>query len=77
MGKTETSSKTIQTKYEVTVPPMSSMVVSLLATKGTCNVPYSYTQRINGKKVIDSMDDGVYHGINCYNFTYETKLKPI
>ncbi|XP_022150379.1 uncharacterized protein LOC111018555 [Momordica charantia] len=79
-GETKTTSQTLGTTYQVTVPPMSTVIVSLLATKGTCDVPYSYTQcdtLINGETKIYEMDDGVYTGINCYNFKYEVKSKPL
>lgn len=75
-GKTEDSSTMIETIYRVQVPPMSKVKVSLLATKGSCDVPFSYSQRdslINGTHITHPMDDGVYTGINCFNFRYETK----
>ncbi|KAG6575365.1 hypothetical protein SDJN03_26004, partial [Cucurbita argyrosperma subsp. sororia] len=79
-GETKTTSKAVETSYQVTVPPMTTVIVSLLATKGTSDVPYSYTQRdtlINGDTKTSQMDDGVYKGVNSYNFKYETKSKPI
>lgn len=57
---------------------MSTVTVSLLATQGTCDVPYSYTQRdvlTTGDTVTYYLDDGVYRGVNSYNFTYNTKMK--
>ena len=79
-GETITTSKIQEIKYEVTIPPMSSIVVTLNATKGSCDVPFSYKQvdiLKGGKKVEYCLDDGVYHGTNYYNLKYETKTKPI
>ncbi|KAK9146573.1 hypothetical protein Sjap_006476 [Stephania japonica] len=70
-GETETTSTTVETAYTVVVPPMSKMKVTLLATKGICNVPFSYHQRDqlwNGKYVTQKKDDGMYNGVNFYNF---------
>ncbi|KAB2625473.1 hypothetical protein D8674_017133 [Pyrus ussuriensis x Pyrus communis] len=74
-GETETSGSVVETVYKVTVPPMTMVKVSLLATRGACDVPFSYTQRdtlTNGKQNIYNMDDGVYTGVNYYNFQYDS-----
>ncbi|KAM7489386.1 hypothetical protein LguiB_026870 [Lonicera macranthoides] len=74
-GTTEESSTELETVYKVTVPPMSAVKVSLLATKGSCDVPFSYYQRdvlMNGDTVIYTMDDGIYTGVNYYDFKYES-----
>ncbi|XP_022150380.1 uncharacterized protein LOC111018556 [Momordica charantia] len=79
-GKSVTKSRDLETTYHVTVPPMTSLIVSLLATQGTCDVPYSYTQRdvlIDGEIATSHLDDGVYSGTSCYNFTYQTKKIPM
>ncbi|CAA3023403.1 uncharacterized protein LOC111384706 [Olea europaea var. sylvestris] len=75
-GKAETTTQTLETTYKVAVPARTRVRVSMLATKGSCNVPFSYTQRdtlTNGQQVPYYMDDGVYTGFNSYNFKYETK----
>ncbi|KAG6603269.1 hypothetical protein SDJN03_03878, partial [Cucurbita argyrosperma subsp. sororia] len=79
-GETKSNSSEIETVYTVTVPPMSRVRVSLLATKGHCDIPYSYTQRdtlMNGDQVTNYYDDGIYTAVNCYNFKYETKQEPL
>ncbi|KAM7513911.1 hypothetical protein LguiA_003494 [Lonicera macranthoides] len=79
-GKTEESSTTVESTYKVPVPPMSKVRVSLLATKASCDVPFSYSQRdslINGTHITHPMDDGVYTGINYFNFRYETKQEKL
>jgi len=75
-GETETSTNAVEAVYKVTVPPMTTVKVSLLATRGSCDVPFSYSQRdtlTNGEQVTYTMDDGVYTGVNSFNFKYETK----
>ncbi|PRQ53180.1 putative aerolysin, Agglutinin domain, aerolysin-like toxin, beta complex domain-containing protein [Rosa chinensis] len=72
-GETITSENTLETTYTVTVPAHTSISVSLMATKGKCDVPYSYYQRdvlYNGKTVVYKKDDGLYTGVNSYNFRY-------
>ncbi|KAK9940956.1 hypothetical protein M0R45_017588 [Rubus argutus] len=73
-GETITSENSLETTYTATVPANSSISVSLMATKGICDVPYSYYQRdvlYNGKTVIYKKDDGLCSGVNSYNFRYE------
>ncbi|KAM5581032.1 hypothetical protein ABKV19_010310 [Rosa sericea] len=73
-GETITTENTLETTYTATVPANTSISVSLMATKGYCDVPYSYYQRdvlYNGESVVYKKDDGLYTGINSYNFRYE------
>ncbi|XP_023549484.1 uncharacterized protein LOC111807833 [Cucurbita pepo subsp. pepo] len=64
-----------EVEHQVTVPPNCRVKAKVLATKGFCDIPYSYTQRdvlTNGKVVIQHFDDGIYIGSNCYNYTFVT-----
>ncbi|KAJ9697182.1 hypothetical protein PVL29_009105 [Vitis rotundifolia] len=75
-GGTESVTTAMETLYNVTVPEMTRVTVSMIATQGSCDVPFSYSQRdtlTNGKNVIYNMDDGVYNGVNCFNVKYQTK----
>ncbi|KAK4254441.1 hypothetical protein QN277_009825 [Acacia crassicarpa] len=77
-GTTKTSSTEVKEEYEVIVPPMTTMTVRLLATKGKCDVPFSYTQHdtlTNGKTHTYNMVDGIYSGINFFDFKYEIQKK--
>ncbi|KAG8081557.1 hypothetical protein GUJ93_ZPchr0173g47696 [Zizania palustris] len=70
--------KTVEQKieYEVIVPPMTKVTVSLIASKGSCDVSFSYKQEdimYDGRVVIYDMDDGMYTGTNCYDFEFERK----
>jgi hypothetical protein len=66
--------------YEVTVPPKTKVTVASMATKAFCDVPFSYTQRdtlVDGRQVTYEMDDGLYTGVNCYDFKYVTSEENI
>ncbi|KAI8553382.1 hypothetical protein RHMOL_Rhmol05G0011400 [Rhododendron molle] len=79
-GETMSTENQVETEYTIKVPPMSKVTVSLLATMGSCDVPFSYTQRdtlMNGKQVIYNLDDGIYTCINSFNFVYETKQEKL
>ncbi|VFQ67541.1 unnamed protein product [Cuscuta campestris] len=70
-GTTEETSDKISTTHTVTVPPKSRVTVRLLATKGTCEVPFTYTQvdrLYNGDVITSTMDDGVFSGVDYYSF---------
>ncbi|KAG8090131.1 hypothetical protein GUJ93_ZPchr0011g28906 [Zizania palustris] len=72
-----TLEKTIKQEidYDVTIPPKTRVTVSLIASQGSCDVPFSYKQQdvlFDGRIVTYDMDDGIYTGINCYDFKYET-----
>uniref|UniRef100_A0A0D9XU75 Agglutinin domain-containing protein n=1 Tax=Leersia perrieri TaxID=77586 RepID=A0A0D9XU75_9ORYZ len=62
-------------QYEATIPPKTRVTVSLIATQGSCDVPFSYKQEdvlYDGRTVTYTMNDGLYTGVNCYDFKYET-----
>ncbi|KAL6654194.1 hypothetical protein ACP70R_007659 [Stipagrostis hirtigluma subsp. patula] len=59
--------------HQVTVPPKTRVTVTLTATRASCDVPFSYTQRdtlIDGQEDTYDMDDGLYTIVNYYDFKY-------
>ncbi|KAH6756793.1 hypothetical protein C2S53_008060 [Perilla frutescens var. hirtella] len=74
-ANTETVTKSVTATGTVPVPGRSVSVVSYVGTVGTCNVPFSYTQQdkssTDGRVVENEEIDGVYTGVNCYNFSFE------
>ncbi|XP_062014149.1 uncharacterized protein LOC133730606 [Rosa rugosa] len=77
-GETIESENTLETTYKATVPANTSISVSLMATKGSCDVPYLYYQNdvlYSDKSIIYKKDNGVYTGVNSYNFRYETTTR--
>jgi hypothetical protein len=72
-----------EVEYEVTVPPKTKVTVSLIATRSAIDVPFNYQQRdvmsTDGKPRVVSRTDGLYTGVNSYNFKFQTteeKLEP-
>ncbi|KAI3688283.1 hypothetical protein L1987_81994 [Smallanthus sonchifolius] len=70
-GGSTTTTTEREVSYAVVVPPLTKMKVSLMCTKGACVVPFSYKQRDllpGGRTTTTIKDDGIYSGINSYNF---------
>lgn len=75
-GETNTSSSTVETVFTATVPPMSMVRVSLLATRASCDVPFTYVRRdtlMDGTQTTQTMNDGIYTASNTYDFRYESR----
>ncbi|XP_038875088.1 uncharacterized protein LOC120067616 [Benincasa hispida] len=72
-GKTEQMKCLSEVVHEVTVPAWTKVKASVMATRASCDVPFSYTQRdklVNGKYITHRYHDGVYNVINSYNFHF-------
>ncbi|KAG6425882.1 hypothetical protein SASPL_110090 [Salvia splendens] len=71
---TTTDSKTVSATGTVPVPGKSSVTVDYVGTRGTCNIPFSYTQEdrssLDGKPIYTDLVDGIYTGISYYNFKF-------
>ncbi|KAG5547079.1 hypothetical protein RHGRI_012943 [Rhododendron griersonianum] len=79
-GETVTTKNQVETEDTFTVPPMSKVTVSLLVRQGSCNVPFSYTQcdtLMNGQTNTLYFDDGVYTGVNGFNFENDIETKEL
>ncbi|RZC75817.1 hypothetical protein C5167_002331 [Papaver somniferum] len=79
-ASTTTTTRLAETVYSVNVLPHTSVKVSLLATKGKCDVPFSYTQcdtLYSGETETYKNYDGVFTGSNAYNLRYETEEKAL
>ncbi|KAK8477939.1 hypothetical protein V6N13_047289 [Hibiscus sabdariffa] len=75
-GETKTSTTVVEVVHKVVVPAMTKVTVNLVATKGTCDVPFTYMQRdtlYDGKIVISEIEGGTYTGSNYYNIDFVTK----
>nr|XP_043635966.1 uncharacterized protein LOC122607115 [Erigeron canadensis] len=65
-----------KSSYTVTVSPMKTVKVTMLATTGKCDVPFSYTQRDllpSGEWVETRKDDGIFKGLNSYDIHYKSE----
>ncbi|KAH6812980.1 hypothetical protein C2S51_021998 [Perilla frutescens var. frutescens] len=74
-AKSEVTERTVTATGTVPVPPRTKAVVNYVGTLGTCNIPYSYTQQdkssTDGRVLERQLIDGIYTGVNCYNFSFE------
>ncbi|KAK9741473.1 hypothetical protein RND81_03G108700 [Saponaria officinalis] len=69
-GSTEETQE-IGDTYTVKVPPMKRVIGRGMATQGTCDVPFTYTQvdhLADGRIERRTLYDGVFTGVNAYNF---------
>ena len=78
-----TTSETIlaEATYMAVVPPRSRVRVNYIATQGTCNIPFSYTQRDrlsqDGSIVSIPKIDGIFTGVNYYSFHFaQPEIEP-
>ncbi|KAI3950079.1 hypothetical protein MKW98_008524 [Papaver atlanticum] len=79
-ASTTSTTRLAETVYTVNVRPHTSVKESHLATKGKCDVPFSYTQcdtLSRGETETYKNDDGVFTGTKAYNVRHETKEKAL
>ncbi|XP_002519553.2 uncharacterized protein LOC8284546 [Ricinus communis] len=75
-GDEKKKTNKLSATIKVVVPPRTKVKVELVATKGVCDVPFSYAQRdtlTNGKQITYVKDDGVYTGTNYFGFDFVVK----
>ncbi|KAL6289496.1 hypothetical protein ACE6H2_007006 [Prunus campanulata] len=64
---------------KVVVPAMTTVKVRLLATEAWCDVPF-YSQRdtlTTGQTITSDKDDGVYTGVNTFDFNFDTRKEKL
>ena len=75
--ETTTTTTSVTATGTVPVPGRSTVIVDYVGTRGTCNVPYSYTQEdkssMDGQIVYTNQVDGIYTGVNYYNFNFHVR----
>ncbi|XP_055961031.1 uncharacterized protein LOC130015272 [Mercurialis annua] len=79
-GTTVNSSTTLTRRVPVSVNPMTKMTLTLVATLGFCDVPFSYMQQdtlINGQLETIKKHDGIFTGANCFGFQTEASDEPL
>ncbi|KAK8571608.1 hypothetical protein V6N13_047274 [Hibiscus sabdariffa] len=79
-GETKTSTTVVEVVHKVVVPAMTKVTVNLVATKGTCDVPFTYIQRdtlYDGSIVTSEIEGGTYTGSNYYNIDFVTKAEKL
>lgn len=80
-GETKTDEQTLTESDDYVVKGKHKLIVRKLATKGHCDVPYSYTQTytLYDGSVIGPITkyDGVYKGVNCFDFYTDSYQEPL
>ncbi|KAJ0555472.1 hypothetical protein HanIR_Chr07g0302441 [Helianthus annuus] len=74
-GQENTKAHESKASYTVPVPPLTTMKLSLMVSKGACDVPFNYTETVlllNGKWVTREKDDGIYKGLNTLKFQFHS-----
>ncbi|KAK3123368.1 hypothetical protein QOZ80_8AG0629500 [Eleusine coracana subsp. coracana] len=70
-GKTQSHTEKYSIEEEIELLPHTEITISVVATEGNCDIPFSYYQEdilTTGEKIVTKMDDGIYYGVNCYGF---------
>ncbi|KAK8549312.1 hypothetical protein V6N13_008988 [Hibiscus sabdariffa] len=77
-GEIYTSTRVVEVVHTVVVPAMTKVRVNLVASKGTCDVPFTFTQRdtLYGGKIVVAEICGTFTGSNYYNII-ETKEETV
>ncbi|XP_062086410.1 uncharacterized protein LOC133792517 [Humulus lupulus] len=78
--QTMTTETFIEVTYTAKMPANKKVTVTLEATEGMCDVPFSYTRRdilCSGKAVVHNMEDGIYKGVNLFNFNFKSNYEPL
>ncbi|CAN6565841.1 unnamed protein product [Malus baccata var. baccata] len=75
-GETETVTSSVKDAfYKYVVPAMTKVKVRFVAAEASCDVPFSYNQRdtrTSGEIITSNIDDGVYNGVNTFDFKFES-----
>ncbi|XP_021894263.1 uncharacterized protein LOC110811942 [Carica papaya] len=80
-GEIKESTREVEIAYIVdTLEGKSKVTVTLLGTRASADIPFSYTQHdilMDGKTVTYNMDDGLYTCSATFNLKYETKIEKV
>ncbi|KAI3945164.1 hypothetical protein MKW92_028361 [Papaver armeniacum] len=79
-GGTETKTDEVGNVKTITVAPMTRVKVSMIATRVSYDIPFSYTQHDvlkDGSTKITEKNDGLFTGHNGYNYRYEAVPLPL
>ncbi|KAK3121656.1 hypothetical protein QOZ80_8BG0658210 [Eleusine coracana subsp. coracana] len=73
-GSTQSETKEQSIEENIDVPPETQVTVSVVATEGTAEIPFSYYQEdllTTGERVVTRMHDGIFRGVNSFGFKTE------
>ncbi|GMI64357.1 hypothetical protein HRI_000105000 [Hibiscus trionum] len=68
-GKTTTTTTLVEVVHQVVVPAMTKVRVDLVATKGFCDVPFTYTRKdtLYDGNIVTKTERSTYTGSNYYS----------
>jgi hypothetical protein len=70
-GETKSEMKRYSSEEEVEVAAHTELTLRVVATEGTCDIPFTYTQEdilTTGETIVTNLGDGIYRGVNSYGF---------
>ncbi|KAI3879187.1 hypothetical protein MKW98_028754, partial [Papaver atlanticum] len=73
-GETNEDTVEVGSVKTITLPSMTRVKGTLMGTRVSYDIPYSYTQHIvfkNGNKTSLTKHDGIFTGHDGYDYTYE------
>ncbi|KAI3842777.1 hypothetical protein MKX03_021222 [Papaver bracteatum] len=79
-GETETTSLEVGNVRTITVQPMTRVKATLMATRLSYDIPFSYTQYDvlkDGSTKVSEKNDGLFTGQNGYGYDYEVAELPL
>ncbi|KAI3907832.1 hypothetical protein MKW92_031082 [Papaver armeniacum] len=79
-GESHTTSQEVGSVKTIVVPPMTRLKGSLMATRLSYDIPFSYTQRDvlkNGRTKVSEKNDGIFTAHNGYGYQYEVVELPL
>ncbi|KAI3867260.1 hypothetical protein MKW98_001694 [Papaver atlanticum] len=79
-GETHTESQEVGSVKTITVPAMTRLKASLMATRVSYDIPFSYTQHdvlMNGTMKVYEKHDGLFTGTGGYGYRYEVVELPL
>ncbi|KAK8571627.1 hypothetical protein V6N13_047292 [Hibiscus sabdariffa] len=79
-GETKETTTVVEVENQVVVPPMTKVTVDVVATRGLCDVPFTYMQRdtlYDGRIVTTKVEGSSYTGSNYYNTNFVTRAEKL
>ncbi|KAK8663556.1 hypothetical protein V6N13_083370 [Hibiscus sabdariffa] len=80
LDETIITSTLLKDVHSVVVPPKTKVVLSLIATKGKCVIPFKFTQSetlYDGETYTTEVQGNTYTVCNLYDFKFQTTSEPV
>ncbi|KAL2939852.1 Natterin-4 [Bienertia sinuspersici] len=79
-GETNDFSQQVTSTYTVTAPPMTKAIVKGFSQQAKYDIPFSYyltEHYTNGETISTLMEDGMYNGVETFDFYYEASYEDL